>query len=412
MNTENLPVAASGRKLNVLVVPSWYPTVVKPLLGTFMEEQTLLMEQSCDVRVLMGRVEHVGRRKFVRSGAGYLQPLHYQLAPEAIKPPSRGIHFIYPVMHGIRENKNTQWREDAFNRAYDELTSDGWQPDIIHAHCTLMGGVAANALSKRLQVPYVITENLLFILAHETLEIQRQAMQAVREVDAFLAVSTDKLRQVLLHHIDCNAYIVGNMVDDTSFYLPAAKPAKPYFSLLTVAGASFQKDLITLFKTIREVVAQGHTDIRLRLVGLGTYGGEGNVFRQAIADLGISEYVNVEDSVPRDQMINLYHEADTLIMSSISEGLSISILEAMACGLPVISTIHGGSEDVITPENGVLTPIRDYRGLAAAVIDVKTGVRKYDPARIRELVVSNYGKRVFHGRILGIYQEVIAGRKS
>ncbi|WP_345073443.1 glycosyltransferase [Hymenobacter fastidiosus] len=408
MHIPNSLISASDRKLKVLVIPSWYPTISKPLLGTFMEEQTLLMEQSCEVRVLVGAVEHIGRRKFLRAAGGYLQPLHFKLAPDAIKPPSQGIHFIYPVMHGIRENKNTEWREDAFNRAYDELTNDGWRPDIIHAHCTIMGGIAAHTLSRRLKVPYVITENLLFLLFHESHEIQKQALKAVKEVNAFLAVSTDKLRQVLLHHVDCNSYIVGNMVDDTTFYLPSSKTVKPCFSLLTVAGASFQKDLITLFKAIKAVVDQGHVNIMLRLVGLGTYGGEGNAFRQAIIDIGISDYVKIEDSVPRDQMIDLYHEADALIMSSISEGLSISILEAMACGLPVISTIHGGSEDVITPENGILTKIRDYQALADAVIDVKTGVKKYDPKRIREIVVNNYGKRVFHDRILGIYKEVIA----
>jgi glycosyltransferase involved in cell wall biosynthesis len=86
---------------------------------------------------------------------------------------------------------------------------------------------------------------------------------------------------------------------------------------------------------------------------------------------------NIEDAVEfvgyqtKESLVRLYQGAELFMLSSSQEGLGISMLEALACGLPVVSTKCGGPESVITSgENGILVT----NGDAAALADGVTGL--------------------------------------
>ncbi|WP_291275985.1 glycosyltransferase family 4 protein, partial [Flavobacterium sp.] len=69
-------------------------------------------------------------------------------------------------------------------------------------------------------------------------------------------------------------------------------------------------------------------------------------------------------SVPHHQLNSYYASADVFVFPSLAEGLALVQLEAMACGLPIISTPNAGAEDIIeNGENGFLIPIRDTEAL-------------------------------------------------
>ncbi len=77
--------------------------------------------------------------------------------------------------------------------------------------------------------------------------------------------------------------------------------------------------------------------------------------------------------------LEFYQNADCLIMPTLSEGLSKVILEAMACGLSVITTENSGAGDFLTKRNGIMIPTRDSKSILSAVqymIDNKEDVKK------------------------------------
>ena len=84
--------------------------------------------------------------------------------------------------------------------------------------------------------------------------------------------------------------------------------------------------------------------------------------------LGISDYVKFRQNVLVEELARLYQGASLFVLSSDEEGLGIVILEAMASGLPVVSTRCGGPETaVVEGETGYLTPVGDARALADAM---------------------------------------------
>ena len=70
------------------------------------------------------------------------------------------------------------------------------------------------------------------------------------------------------------------------------------------------------------------------------------------------------------ELFNLLHQYDIMILSSLSEGISNAVVEAMAIGIPVISTNCGGMSEIITKETGWLVPIRDAKSIANAVEEI------------------------------------------
>jgi glycosyltransferase involved in cell wall biosynthesis len=84
--------------------------------------------------------------------------------------------------------------------------------------------------------------------------------------------------------------------------------------------------------------------------------------------LGVAERVSFAGAVPNEQLLRWYSAADALILASSREGWANVLLEAMACGTPVVATRIWGTPEVVTPESGgVLFEPREGSALAAAV---------------------------------------------
>lgn len=87
--------------------------------------------------------------------------------------------------------------------------------------------------------------------------------------------------------------------------------------------------------------------------------------------LKLSEVVKITSELPQEKLQKKLSNYDVMLLPSLKEGIANVVLEAMAIGLPVVSTNSGGMKEVITPETGWLVPIRDPLAMAKALIEVK-----------------------------------------
>lgn len=110
---------------------------------------------------------------------------------------------------------------------------------------------------------------------------------------------------------------------------------------------------------------------RVQAVIIGD-GPEHASLRQQVVDLGLSEIVQMTGEIPDDdQVAKLYRRADVFCLPSIQEGFGIVFLEAMAAGLPVISTNSAAIPEVVPHEHaGLLVTPRDVLGLANALVEL------------------------------------------
>jgi glycosyltransferase involved in cell wall biosynthesis len=111
-------------------------------------------------------------------------------------------------------------------------------------------------------------------------------------------------------------------------------------------------------------------DPDLRLIMLGKGSQEKEILR-LLEQSGCIDKVYIAGNVGFEDLVEHYHAADLYISASLSDGSSISLLEAMACGLPVIvSDIPGNREWIKPGENGSFFQVDDIEGIAHEILQV------------------------------------------
>ncbi|MDE6135213.1 MAG: glycosyltransferase family 4 protein, partial [Muribaculaceae bacterium] len=112
-------------------------------------------------------------------------------------------------------------------------------------------------------------------------------------------------------------------------------------------------------------------------------GGEKEELIHQIHQLGLSDCVTLIDNLPHASVIDKYRKSDVFLLPSFEEGVANVVLEAMALGVPVISTDCGGMAEVIRDgENGFLIPLRNPQAIRDAIMKVSC----LDTARTEDII--------------------------
>lgn len=186
--------------------------------------------------------------------------------------------------------------------------------------------------------------------------------------DGYHAVSRDILNNALVYGIDDKkAKIIPPAVSDELLKItPEIKENGTPLKLLSVGRNHWIKGYDVAIDACA-VLARNNIDFTYTIVG-GL--GAGEEFQFQIAQMGLKNNVSFIGTKSQNKIWNLYRESDLLILPSHAEGIPNVVLEAMACGLPVISTSCGGVSDVISnDQNGWLVPVRDPEALANQIIE-------------------------------------------
>ena len=396
----------------VLIIPSWYPNSVNPIQGSFFREQALLMSNDYDIKVLISNQIDSMKRYFFKKYFYRLifNKVDYRLNEFYINPPDVFSFNCFLSSRIFSHSKNYTCIFKQYKKVLESLIKDiKWKPDIIHGHCTYMGGIVAVDLGKEYSIPTIITEQFGPFLLHRYPNFYiEKILDSLQSVDKLIAISTDKMRIIYMHGIQREQIVFGNFVDERIFTLPNKKKKSNVFRILIVAYPDFIKDLPTFFSAIREMIKHDHDNIRATVIVAGL---DSNVskytYEDSAKEYGVYKYCSFLYNVPRKQMPLYYKVNDVSVSTSIAEGFQVSVLEAMACGLPVISTANGSFEDIVTSFNGIMVRIKDHKEIARALIKIKNGEIKFDPNKIRENVVRKYGSTGFRNGMMNIYENTM-----
>jgi glycosyltransferase involved in cell wall biosynthesis len=153
---------------------------------------------------------------------------------------------------------------------------------------------------------------------------------------------------------------------DTELLFPPAVPYKGKNVLFVARYNDERKNTTMLIRAFARLL-EHIPDARLLLVG-----DEPDIrLLDFISKVGIRDAVEFKGPVSNSQVINYYHHAAVFAIPSWQEGLGIVGLEAMACGLPVVSTRCGGPEDFVRDgATGFLVPLNDYETMANRLIEL------------------------------------------
>ena len=115
----------------------------------------------------------------------------------------------------------------------------------------------------------------------------------------------------------------------------------------------------------------------------------------------------------RDDVPGLLAGLDLFVLPSLAEGISNTILEAMASGVPVLATRVGGNAELVTNGNtGTLVPTNDVEAMATAIVDYASHSDRVDVhgANAREIAVARFSIEAMVGRYADLYDTELAQR--
>jgi glycosyltransferase involved in cell wall biosynthesis len=176
-----------------------------------------------------------------------------------------------------------------------------------------------------------------------------------------------------------------------------------------VGRLSSEKDVQTLLRAMALVV-QRRPSFRLAIAGDGPCAADLKMLSES---LGLGPHVQFLGEV-RD-VPALYSQASMFILSSVTEGLPLTVLEAMACGLPVVATRVGGTpEAVVDGTTGVLVPPGEPAALAEAILRIAADdeLARRMGAAGRRRAEANSDVRTMVGRYESLYQEILGRERA
>lgn len=183
--------------------------------------------------------------------------------------------------------------------------------------------------------------------------------------------------QAVFARYGVDAEIVPNIIDLTRFAPASART--PGQHMLVTRNLEDIYDIPTALRALAKVRSR-YPAARLTVAG----GGPALASLKRLAmDLGVADAVDLTGRLDNDRIADLYRAADLLLNPSTVDNMPISLLEAMASGVPIVSTDVGGVPHLV--EHGrtaLLVPARDPEAMAAAAL------RLFDDAELRSTLVS------------------------
>lgn len=219
-----------------------------------------------------------------------------------------------------------------------------------------------------------------------------------------ILITVDTMRNLLPSQVQTNSELVPFGVDTRQFV--PSKKKRPQPTILFLANLLRRKGLQFLLQAM-PMILENIPETQLIVVG----GGPSDAyFEDLTEELGISSCVKFMGPVAHNKTVDWYQECDLYCLPSLGEPFGISLLEAMSCGKPVVTTRAGGVPDFIEDgQCGYLVPPRDSQALAAAIIKILTNrsLAEKMGAYNRDLCVKDYDWEIIVDKLEKVYKEVV-----
>lgn len=386
--------------MHVLFLPSWYPETPADIGGSFFREQALALHNAgCKVGVIAPRILSLRR-------------------PLCVLRTDRGINKEMDL--GVPTYRKAQinwtprlWKRNArqFKRLglalYQAYVADHGHPDVIHVHASLLAGAAAIGIAKQANIPYALSEHSS---AYARGLIPAAGIRIARSVaanaGARFAVSTPFARQLenQLTLPPSDFAVMPNIVDQSFLDapLPLRDAGKTRFLHVSLLDSLKRVDLI-----VHAFALQFPQNPSVTL----TIGGDGPTRGKLMAlavELGVADRINFLGQLSREEVRAAMAASDAFILSSKYETFGVVLVEALAMGLPLISTQCGGPEDIVTPDIGILVPTGDVDAIGSAMAQIFANRGQWPAEKLRAVCALRFGPEVVSKQWMAHYERLVA----
>jgi len=280
-----------------------------------------------------------------------------------------------------------------------------WHIDLIHVNFAYPDGIAAMWISRVLKIKYVLTEHRGLLA--ETLDdiwIKAQLKKAYKSAAVVTTVS-EYNANVLLEKTNVKATLIPNGLDFSRFQPQTGRDRLQY--LVCIAHLIPAKGIQYLIEAISLLKQQGRS-FKLDIIGEGEYRPH---LQNMINQSGLQDSEKLRGRYTPEQLEMELPKYDALVLPSLRESFGIVLIEAMACGLPVLATRCGGPEHIVTSETGLLVAPGSSEELAKGLEELDAKWSSYDSVAIRGWAESRYSVDTVVKSYFTVYKSITRNQR-
>lgn len=375
----------------LVVFSSLFPSSVQPSAGLFIRERMFRVGKVLPLTVV------VPVPWFPLQGLIRLWRADYRLMPPKHEVQS-GIDVWYPrffSLPGLFRAWDGFFMALSCLRIMRRLKRD-FAYDIIDAHFAYPDGYAATLLGKWLKRPVTITLRGTEV-PHARDPAKRKSMLAAlaRASHIFAVANALKEYVVGLGAAGEKIQVVGNGVDTGKFYPEARAAARARFGIdpqakviITVGGLVERKGFHRVIECLPQLLREFPNLVYLIVGGPSKEGDWSARLKTQVEQLGLQQHVRFLGTIAPDELRWPLSAADVFVLATSNEGWANVFLEAMACGLPVVTTDVGGNREVV--ESDALGSVAAFGDQAALQEAMQRALgRDWDRSRILNFAQDN-----------------------
>jgi glycosyltransferase involved in cell wall biosynthesis len=382
-----------------MVIPSWYSSPRNKVHGSFFKEQFKALASSGEkITVAYNEIWPITLfgKTYEKRG------INFNIEDELRTYRYKDYNYFpkNPLMF-----KSFNKRMD---KLYKEIVKKEGKVDIIHAHSAFWGGIAAAYISKKYNIPLVITEHSSLKYAKYCKEsYKKYIFETYEKADVLIAVG-NALKNELQEYVSRPVEVVFNMVDLGLFNIQGDSDEnlrdQEAFKFFSCGYLEEGKGMDYLIKAFTKAFKGEKVTLRI-----GADGSLKPVLQKLIEDLNMDNQIKLLGALSREEVSKEMKACDVFALASEYETFGVVYIEALACGKPIIGTDNGGAEDIIREDNGIIAKKKDVEALAKALIKIKDNYGTYDKNKIREKTIFSYSEKVLVEKLKGVYKKVYEG---
>lgn len=369
--------------MRVVIVPTWYPNGKDKLMGIYHKEFTSAL-RNANVDTDMIYIMRYGftdilkyifsKKKIIVKENNYNVYIHKMLNVSKIS--SKLQLFLY-----------TKKLESAIKKYKYKI-------DILHAHVTIPAGYACTKIGKKYNIPVIVTEHSSYF---ERFFDNNKYGKYVLENSYMTTVSNYMRNRMLKYTTNCG--IIPNLVDTTIFDKPKIKDN--IINLVSVSALRQGKHIDDIIKSLKLLIENDNIkNIHLDIIGDGYLLNE---YKAKCNELNMDEYVSFLGKKTKEEISEIFKYEDIFVIASDVETFCIPGIEALASGLPIVSTDCLGPTEYIDSKCGVICKVSDPISMSNAIKQVIN--TEYDINYLKE-VSKRFDSKNIINKSLDIYNKI------
>ena len=379
--------------MHVLILPSWYFPPGSPEIAGRMFHHLAkgLRNEGIDARIL--------HADYSTKGSIFKKTTF--IVEEEV-PTWRTSRFFPPKGNSFLMN---MWINKYVRDILNYIQKEG-KPDLIHAQSYLAAAVCA-VLQKQINIPFIYTERLSTFILEKIPKHHYPFLQGCFEKASMITCVSPGLLDRMQPHTQKKIRVIPNFFDENIFHLDATVKKHDAFTWVSIGEPAHVKGLDILFRSYA-ALKEKLKDVQMQLILIDQIPEKEELIKLADS-LGIGDQIVWTGLITQSEIADILHKSHVLVSASRVETFGKAIVEAQACGLPVVATKTDGADYIISsPKQGELAGVGSPESLMNAMGKVFTNYTSYNAALIHTFMEKRFSRKVVTGQWIECYKSVHA----